>query len=236
MMATKSKPFDATAALTECEGIVVQLKAAAERDKGQAKVGKVVSTFGDYLVTHKEEILTLGEYTEDQWSNLSTELFALGAKIAPEAQVTWSKEQLNETLEKLHAMEVLGLLSDEDADRAVKVTEELTSLRKGGGTGTRGERKEQPVIEGRPYERVRIEKIDDHAKVAEQAGNKANSGPNLKTAVVKYLTNNSVTVTDEMGNEIAAAIKSVIEDGKPEATIMDALRIFPVTAEAEATA
>lgn len=231
--------FDVDAELTKLEQVSEQIASAKERDQGKVAMARIIGRAGDYIMapvddkvegspTRKSIILELTDITEADLDHLVETLWSLGTQIAPEAQQTWSKEQVLESLTKLDAMAVLDLLDEEQAVRAATVKQGLDGLRKGGGTGQRAARRSLPPVEGRPYERVRIVKVDDNEVIANQSANKENSVSNVKTAIVKYLKNASVNITADLDKSIGAAVKSVVEDGATEAVIEGALRIEPV--------
>lgn len=126
--------------------------------------------------------------------------------LAPLASTTFKRTELDAKIDLLRSMAKLGMLEDEQAQELEAMVPVLTAKR---GGGTRGERKPQEPIEGRP-ERVRIVDVSDGSKVGEQKGNVATSPTNLRQAATRYLEKSKTLEVDKtMRDTILAAVSKV---------------------------
>lgn len=240
-MAQARVTFNVDDALATCEKVVVQVQAASETDKEKAALGRMFARVADKIMEQPEgsedypirDLLDSLDHDDDgavDTEYVISALYKWGQVLSPLASTTWNREEVTALVDKITAMRTLDLLTDDQNNRATAIIEQLGSLRKGGGTGQRSPRTEQPPVEGRPYERVRVVTIDNGNEIASQAANKANSTSNIKTRVVNALKGAGVSLTDTQEKEILALVKTVVEEGKPEVTIMGLLKVEPVPA------
>jgi hypothetical protein len=144
--------------------------------------------------------------------------------LNPIADMTWTKDGVKESIEKVRAAMVLGILDGDDALIANDVITSLSEAAKGSGHGGTRTRNEQPDIEGRP---LVIRVLDTEGiQVSKQAGNKATSVGNIKAAIVRWLDKNGVTVTESQDALIKEAVRESVVNGKPEVAVGDFCRLI----------
>lgn len=218
---------DGTSMLDWLEQIRDQVQAAQQVSREEMMAAKAYSVMADRVAAEAERLTELG-ITKSALNTTLATLRSASEHLAPTATVTWTKEQVNDALRKIEAMRVLDLLSPDQVARADALAEALRSFAgKKTSAGPRGSRTPLESIPGRPV-RVRVEKIDDGTKICEQRGDTKMSTASIRTAIHKFLERNGVTPTVELQAEIKDAVAAVIVDGKAEATIAGAFRVFPV--------
>lgn len=146
----------------------------------------------------------------------------IASYLNPIAAVGWTKTDLDTAVEKVRAMLTLGLYDESEQDRVQGV---ITTLASFSTPGTRQPRGQGTPIEGRP-ELVTITPMPTEANpvpqaITKQAGNRATSVGNLKSALIGWLTKAGVEVTDRQKDAIGEAVKSVVIDGKSQVLVGD---------------
>jgi len=150
---------------------------------------------------------------------VATQLSEWAEVMAPNASVTWDKEEVDAKLQLLTALATLNMLTEDEVAEVEDLKSALKQTK--GGTGERAPRTPQPKIEGRP-EKVSISANGEVFSV--QSGNVANSAPNLKTAAAKFIERATATedgpgvVSAEDNKGLLAAAKEVVENGSVSET------------------
>lgn len=203
--------------LTELREIASQLEATKNVDRERKQFAGLLSAMASDRWLGKPEYQQALQETgvdEEAIEVVMETLQAWAEDLAPTADTTWKRTELDVKIDLLRSMAKLGMLEDDQAAELEQLVPTLTAKR---GGGVRGERKPQETIEGRAT-KVRIIDLSDGSKVAEQKGNVATSPTNLRQAATRYLAKQGVTITDDVKNDLLTAAGSVckVEQEKVE--------------------
>lgn len=207
-MPTPPKP---STVLAELSQVATQVNDAKNVDKDTLSKARALRAASKFVTDHSEMLTKLGATGTDE---VTAKLDEWAGIVAPQASTQWDEADVATKLNLMESYSGLNLLSDEEKATLSEISETLKSVRK--GTGQRAARKPQEVIEGRP-ERIIVTKGD--VKVANQAGNIPNTVSNVKTRAVAFINGllPDSEVTEDQANEIAEAIRQVVEQGNTEA-------------------
>lgn len=203
--------------LTELREIASQLEATKNVDRERKQFAALLTAMASDKWLGKPEYQQALQETgvdEEAIEVVRETLQAWAEDLAPTADTTWKRTELDAKIDLLRSMAKLGMLEDDQAAELEQLVPTLTAKRSG---GVRGERKPQETIEGRAT-KVRIIDLSDGSKVAEQKGNVATSPTNLRQAATRYLDKQGVTITDDVKNDLLVAAGSVckVEQEKVE--------------------
>lgn len=208
-MATNTIP-KAKAVIADLSTVADQIEASQESDKGTQQIVKSLRGIEDRILGLKGSIVESNIADDEKVLDIVSEISRWADELSPAETLTWDAETVTTKLNLLASMDELGFLSDEESEEFEIVNERLSAIR----SRRRSTSTPQAAIEGKAY-RVSIMAGED--KVANQAGNKASSVPNLKAAVKRYLESNGIEFTDEMSVGVGSAIKQVVDMEAPTA-------------------
>lgn len=220
--------FDPIKPLTDLEQIIAQVEAAKDVDRDarlNAKMFSGIADKFDEVLLHVTE--GAGKYAKagsvvSGVAEAANTARALAEALNPIAEVTWTKDQVDESLLAVRFFMGAGAYDGEQLARAQSVVEKagsITKTRVGASTAPRGTAE---AIEGRPeYVEVFSTVGDQPEKITRQRGNTVHSAGNVSKAIKGYLTKNEIQVTDEMESAIVDAVNESIKDGKTEVTVGD---------------
>jgi hypothetical protein len=215
-MSPTQKPPTVSEVLSDLTTVATQVEEAKGRDSETINKGRACSRFADFVGENLELLKSLG-VTNAETVQASVKEWA--GIFAPQADLAWDKAEVAAKVNYLEALVPFGSLTDEQLATFESIKETLASASK--GTGQRAERTPQERIEGRP-QRVITSMGNDI--LSNQAGNLPNSVSNIKNAAVKKLNaaleKDGKTLTEEHANQIMAAVKNVVENGMPQATVL----------------
>lgn len=217
-MATKTNAPNPAQILSELVEVANAVSESSGIDQTVAMKGRSIRKAKTPLSDNLEDLVKAGA-VESEVNTVIDQLEIWANLFAPQDNVQWDKALVQQHLTFLEAMAPYNVLNPEELQTLEQVKTTLKEARKG-GTGVRAPREEQPVIEGRP---TRVITTVGDIQVANQAGNKANSASNLKTASVKFLNDKlegDKVITTDQAKELMTAIKEVVENGKPEASAL----------------
>ena len=218
--------------LTELEKIIAQVEAAKDVDREARQLSKmwegIGARFDEALLAATADVLDQDSVANPRYIGLGIDpgKFAQAGETArkvaellnPIADVSWTKEQVEELLVGVRFFLISQFYEGEAIDRAQSAVEKAGTLTKTRVTaGTRGV---APVVEGRPAV-VEVWLEDGSERVSSQKGNSENSPGNILKSVTGWLERRDIEVTDEMKDQIAKSIKQCVIDGQAEVAIGD---------------
>lgn len=203
----------ATTQLPKASVIISELTQVEEQIEAVKQQGGEARSHRKALETMSSKLADLQPLLEEQGASGNigktvADLAKWAEVMAPNASVTWNREEVNAKLQLLDALATLGQLTEVEGETVARLKVTLKASKVGGGE--RAPRQAQPKIEGRP-DKVSIAGPDGTV-FSVQSGNVANSAPNLKTAAVAFVrkaTDAEVTAEDSKG--LLAAAKEVVE-------------------------
>ena len=212
--------------LTELEKIIAQVEAAKDVDREARQLSKmwegIGARFDEALLAATNEAGNPRYVGLDIDPGKFAQAGETARKVAellnPIADVSWTKEQVEELLVGVRFFLISQFYEGEAIDRAQSAVEKAGTLTKTRVTaGTRGV---APVVEGRPAV-VEVWLEDGSERVSRQKGNSENSPGNILKSVTGWLERRDIEVTDEMKDQIAKSIQQSVVDGVPEVAIGD---------------
>lgn len=219
--------FDPVKPLDELGQIIGQIEAAKDVDRSarqQSKVWENIAARFDEALTGMTNSEGLYKGLEVSASGLA-EAASVARKVAetlnPVAEVSWTKEHLDELLVAVRFFSTAGAYEDGQLQKAVELVEKASAVSKGKGTGSRGV---APVVPGRPeYVEVWTDLGADEGpeRVSRQKGNSENSPGNILKSVTTWLERREIAVSDEMEQAIREAVRECVVDGVSEVAIGD---------------
>lgn len=226
--------FNPVSELQDLTTIVSQLEAAQSVNRETRQRAMVWAKMADQV--DAAITATEGPYAEltsqldkDSLNAASVALRAVGTLLSPTAELTWTKDQLDEKTLGVQFFHARGAYEGDDvalAESTLRKLEALTS-KKGGSTGQRAPRTESAPIEGRPAT-VRVEDVNGN-KISEQAGNKDNSVSNLAAAIRRYVEKGSnQALTDEQNAAVRECVRLAVEEGQSPVAVGDFARVVIV--------
>ena len=212
--------------LTELEKIIAQVEAAKDVDREARQLSKMWEGIGARFDEALLAVTSEGGNPRYVGLDIDPGKFAQAGETArkvaellnPIADVSWTKEQVEELLVGVRFFLISQFYEGEAIDRAQSAVEKAGTLTKTRVTaGTRGV---APVVEGRPAV-VEVWLEDGSERVSRQKGNSENSPGNILKSVTGWLERRNIEVTDEMKDQIAKSIQQSVVDGVPEVAIGD---------------
>lgn len=194
--------------LTELRDIASQIEATKNVDRERKQFAALLTAVSARIGDEKN-VAALQEIgvTDSAIDIVITKLTEWGKDLAPRAETTWQRDEVEAKVQMLQAMSKLNMLDEAQTKELEELMPTITAKR--GGSGVRGERTPQETIEGRA-ERVRIVDVSDGSKVAEQKGNVATSPTNLRQAASRYLEKaKGLTVDKTMRDTLLGAAGQV---------------------------